>query len=88
MKAKKIFTLAMAAVLTLALLAGCGAAAPAADPTAAPATDATAIRGSRFRSARRSFRQRFHERLHLDGEGCQHPRRAVHERQPRRQRYL
>ena len=29
MKAKKIFTLAMAAVLTLALLAGCGAAAPA-----------------------------------------------------------
>lgn len=42
MKAKKIFTLAMAAVLTLALLAGCGAAAPAADPTAAPATDATA----------------------------------------------
>ena len=42
MKAKKIFTLAMAAVLTLALLAGCGAAAPAADPTAAPATDAPA----------------------------------------------
>ena len=42
MKAKRIFTLAMAAVLTLALLAGCGAAAPAADPTAAPATDATA----------------------------------------------
>lgn len=40
MKAKKIFTLAMAAVLTLALLAGCGAAAPAADPTAAPAADA------------------------------------------------
>ena len=38
MKAKRIFTLAMAAVLTLALLAGCGAAAPAADPTAAPAT--------------------------------------------------
>ena len=42
MKAKKIFTLAMAAVLTLALLAGCGAAAPAADPTAAPAADAPA----------------------------------------------
>ena len=42
MKAKKIFTLAMAAVLTLALLAGCGAAAPAADPTAAPATAAPA----------------------------------------------
>ena len=42
MKAKKIFTLAMAAVLMLALLAGCGAAAPAADPTAAPATAAPA----------------------------------------------
>lgn len=42
MKAKKIFTLAMAAVLTLVLLAGCGAAAPAADPTAAPAADAPA----------------------------------------------
>lgn len=42
MKAKRILTLAIAAVLTLALLAGCGAAAPAADPTAAPATDAPA----------------------------------------------
>ena len=42
MKAKKIFTLALAAVLTLVLLAGCGAAAPAADPTAAPATAAPA----------------------------------------------
>ena len=46
MKAKKIFTLAMAAVLTLALLAGCGAAAPAADPTAAPAADAPATEAS------------------------------------------
>lgn len=37
MKAKRVFTLAVAAALTLALLAGCGAvAAPSADPTAAP----------------------------------------------------
>lgn len=42
MKAKRIITLAVAAVLTLALLAGCGVAAPATDPTAAPATDAPA----------------------------------------------
>ena len=46
MKAKKFFTLAMAAVLTLVLLAGCGAAAPAADPTAAPAADAPATEAS------------------------------------------
>ena len=42
MKAKRIITLAVAAVLTLALLAGCGAAAPTANPTAAPAADAPA----------------------------------------------